>query len=158
MKTGAEAVLALLPKVSTSSPRKTFAAIGRSLNKLGGSSGVLLSIMFTTISNGVAEDASWSREVLAPAFAAGVATIMNVGGAQPGMRTMVDVLHPISEAFAKGASGADLAATAKAKADATASIRTTAFGRSQYLNEATLEGSKDPGSVAAATVIASLAG
>merc|ERR1719158_2203982 len=49
MKQGAEMVLALLPQVSTSSPKSLLTAMGSRLDKLGGSSGVLLSIMFTTM-------------------------------------------------------------------------------------------------------------
>lgn len=157
MKLGAEMILALLPQVSTSRPKALFTAIGRNLDKLGGSSGVLLSIMFTTMAGVIGEDAKWTREDVGPAFADGVATIMRVGGAQPGMRTMVDVLHPVGEAVKSGSSGSEIAAIANAKADATAQIKNTNFGRSQYLNEESLAGFKDPGCVAASIVIAALA-
>jgi dihydroxyacetone kinase len=132
MKLGAESVLRLLGEVSTSSPKALFSAIGSNLDKLGGSSGVLLSIMFTTMAGSVAADAKWTKEAIAPAFALGVETIMGVGGAKPGMRTMIDVMHPVAEAMQAGISGADLAKLAQEKADATAMIKSTTVGRSMY--------------------------
>jgi len=157
MKQGAEMVLALLPEVSTSNPKALLTSMGGKLDKLGGSSGVLLSIMFTTMAGIIEADAKWSREALGPAFAEGVATIMRVGGAQPGMRTMIDVLQPVAEALKSGTAGAEIAKLAQEKADATAQIKATNFGRSQYLNEESLAGFKDPGCVAAAIVLAALA-
>jgi len=157
MKQGAEMVLSLLPEVSTSNPKALLTSIGSKLDKLGGSSGVLLSIMFTTMAGIVMGDAKWSREAIGPAFAEGVATIMRVGGAQPGMRTMIDVLQPVAEALKSGTAGAEIAKLAQEKADATAQIKATNFGRSQYLNEGSLDGVKDPGCVAAAIVVAALA-
>jgi len=157
MKQGAEMVVALLPEVSTSSPKALFTAMGGKLDKLGGSSGVLLSIMFTTMAGIVSAEDKWSRESIAPAFAEGVATIMRVGGAQPGMRTMIDVLQPTAEAVKSGTAGVEIAKLAQEKADATAQIKATNFGRSQYLNEESLAGFKDPGCVAAAKVVAALA-
>jgi len=157
MKRGAESVLEVLPKMSTQSPKKTFAAIGRALNGLGGSSGVLLSVMFTTMAGSMSEDAKFTREAIGPAFVEGVETLMRVGGAQPGMRTMVDVLCPVAEGLKGGTGDADLVALAKEKAEATANIKSTNFGRSQYLNEDSLQGFKDPGCVAAALVVAAIA-
>lgn len=157
MKQGAEMVLALLPEVSTSSPKALLTAIGSRLDKLGGSSGVLLSIMFTTMAGTVGVDSKWNRETIGLAFFEGVATIMRVGGAEVGMRTMVDVLQPVSEAMRASASGADIVKLAQEKADATAQIKSTNFGRSQYLSEESLAGFKDPGCVAAAIVMKVLA-
>eukprot|EP00932_Pfiesteria_piscicida_P002557 SRR837773.12489.p2 GENE.SRR837773.12489~~SRR837773.12489.p2 ORF type:complete len:296 (+),score=128.55 SRR837773.12489:135-890(+) len=156
MKQGAESVLSVLGEVSSSSPKALFTAMGHRMDKLGGSSGVLLSIMFTTMAGRVAADAAWTRESIAPAYLAGVETIMNVGGAKPGMRTMIDVMHPVAEAFLAGAAAADIGKLAQEKADATADIKSTNFGRSMYLNEASLAGLKDPGCVAAAIVFKSL--
>lgn len=157
MKQGAEMVLALLPEVSTSSPKALLTAIGSRLDKLGGSSGVLLSIMFTTMAGTVGVDSKWNRETIGLAFFEGVATIMRVGGAEVGMRTMVDVLQPVSEAMRASASVADIVKLAQEKADATAQIKSTKFGRSQYLSEESLAGFKDPGCVAAAIVLKALA-
>lgn len=157
MKMGAEMVLELLPQVSTSNPKALLTAMGSKLDKLGGSSGVLLSIMFTTMAGLIGDDAVWSRDVVGPAFAEGVATIMRVGGAEVGSRTMIDVLRPVSEALTSGTSGSEIAELAKQKADATANVKATNFGRSQYLNEETLMGIKDPGCVASAIVIAAIA-
>eukprot|EP00928_Gymnodinium_smaydae_P006055 TRINITY_DN12106_c0_g1_i3.p1 TRINITY_DN12106_c0_g1~~TRINITY_DN12106_c0_g1_i3.p1 ORF type:complete len:139 (+),score=21.21 TRINITY_DN12106_c0_g1_i3:95-511(+) len=84
-------------------------------------------------------------------------TMMRVGGAEPGMRTMIDVLLPVSEALLAGKSNGEICAIAKEKADATAQITSTNFGRSQYLNEESLAGTKDPGCAAAALAIGAIA-
>lgn len=157
MKEGAELVLGLLGKVSTKSPKTTMTAIGRKLNGVGGSSGVLLSVMFTTLAGSLKEDDTWTKEAIAPGFVDGVATLMRVGGAKVGMRTMVDVLQPVSEAWANGTSTADVVALAQKMADDTAKISSTNFGRSQYLNAETLKGEKDPGAIAASMVVAQIA-
>jgi len=157
MAEGAKLILALLGKVSTKSPKTTMTAIGRALNGVGGSSGVLLSIMFTTIAGTLPEDATWSRAAIAPGFAEGVASLMRVGGAEVGMRTMVDVLKPVSDAYAKDDSLADIVALGKSMADETANISSTNFGRSQYLNARDLKGQKDPGAIAASMVVEMLA-
>lgn len=156
MKIGAEAIMAVLGKVSTANPKATLAAFGRQLSSLGGSSGVLLSIMFT-MAGVLTDDAGWSRAGLGPAFAEGVATIMRVGGARLGMRTMVDVLHPVSEAMVSGAEADMISTIAQERADASALVDSTDCGRSQYLNSTSLKGIKDPGCVAAAMVIRALA-
>lgn len=158
MKVGAELVLGILGKVSTKSPKTTMTAIGRELNKVGGSSGVLLSVMFTTMAGSLGEDAQWTREFIGPAFLTGVQTLMRVGGAKVGMRTMVDVLCPVSEAFAKETSIDAIVDMASKAADNTANIHSTNFGRSQYLNADTLKGEKDPGAIAAFMVVAKIAG
>lgn len=157
MKAGAEMVLAILNEpVSTASPKKLFTAIGGKFDKLGGSSGVLLSIMLTTMAGELGEDAKFTRATLAPAFEKGVATLMHIGGAKPGMRTMVDVLEPVSKALASS-TGAEIKALAKEKADATAHVKSTTCGRSMYLNEDSLAGIKDPGALAMALVVEELA-
>jgi len=157
MKEGAELVAALLGKVSSNSPKMFLTAVGRALNSVGGSSGVLLSIMFTTMAGTLEEGATWDRASISPAFAQGVATLMQVGGAKVGMRTMVDVLQPVSEAMVQGSSLDEIVKLAKDKADNTANIASTNFGRSQYLNAETLKGEKDPGAIAASMVVAKIA-
>lgn len=157
MKQSAESVLSVLGEVSSSSPAALFTAMGSRMDKVGGSSGVLLSIMFTTMAGVLAAEAKWTRESLAPAFVKGVESVMSVGGAKPGMRTMIDVLYPVAEAFKTSMPSAEIAMLANEKADATANIKSTSFGRSMYLNEETLAGLKDPGCVAAAIAIGALA-
>eukprot|EP00932_Pfiesteria_piscicida_P022742 SRR837773.9491.p1 GENE.SRR837773.9491~~SRR837773.9491.p1 ORF type:complete len:462 (-),score=112.12 SRR837773.9491:101-1453(-) len=159
MKKGAQKVIDILTQpVSTDRPKPFLTAIGGQLDKLGGSSGVLLSIMFTQMAGCIEDDAPWTSKALAEAFVKGVDQLMTVGGARPGMRTMVDVLEPVAKAMAAGKPPSEWAALAQEKADATAGILSTSFGRSMYLNEDSLRGVKDPGCIAAALVFASLAG
>ena len=81
------------------------------------------------------------------------------GGAAPGMRTMLDALHPAREVLAAGGAAAGLAAVAKAAADgADATAKMTALaGRSNYVPAATLDGVPDPGAKAVAIVLQALA-
>ncbi|UPW18070.1 dihydroxyacetone kinase subunit DhaK [Agarivorans sp. TSD2052] len=117
--------------------------IGEKLSKsMGGSSGVLLSIFFTTASRHYS-----IRNCLVSAFQAGLATMMEYGGAKVGDRTMIDALYPALEAWKeKGFSAAVLAAANGA--EGTVDMTKAKAGRSSYLSTASLIGTKDPGSYA----------
>ncbi|GAD87985.1 putative dihydroxyacetone kinase [Vibrio halioticoli NBRC 102217] len=113
---------------------------------MGGSSGVLLSILFTA--SGRDYDLNGS---LPKALQAGLAQMMAYGGAKPGDRTMIDALHPALEAWAEQGFVQAIAA-AKAGAEATAKMTNAKAGRSSYLNSDSLSGTKDPGAFAVETV------
>ncbi len=94
--------------------------------------------------------ADWAR-----AFAAAVESVGELGGAQPGDRTMLDALRPAVDALAAGlaagkppqAAWADAVAAAEAGADATTRMRPR-VGRAAYLGERAI-GTPDAGAVAA---------
>ncbi|WP_117235586.1 dihydroxyacetone kinase subunit DhaK [Vibrio maerlii] len=113
---------------------------------MGGSSGVLLSIMFTAAGRDYEQNGS-----LAQALQAGLGQMMAYGGAKPGDRTMIDALHPALEAWAAEGFVAAIAA-AKAGAESTVEMTNANAGRSSYLNSDSLSGTKDPGAFAVETV------
>ena len=113
---------------------------------MGGSSGVLLSIMFTAAGRDYEQHGS-----LAQALQAGLGQMMAYGGAKPGDRTMIDALHPALEAWAAEGFVAAIAA-AKAGAESTVEMTNANAGRSSYLNSDSLSGTKDPGAFAVETV------
>lgn len=116
---------------------------------MGGSSGVLLSILFAAAGS-VGDDAP-----LADALAAGAHAVQIHGGASEGDRTMLDALLPAIRALRQG--GVPAAAdAARAGADATAAMETARAGRAAYVGAQHLRGVRDPGAEAVAVVFASL--
>ncbi|MEZ8988286.1 DAK2 domain-containing protein [Vibrio breoganii] len=113
---------------------------------MGGSSGVLLSIMFTAAGRDYEHSDS-----LPKALQAGLGQMMAYGGAKPGDRTMIDALHPALEAWVQDGFVAAIDA-AKAGAEATVDMTDAKAGRSSYLNSDSLSGTKDPGAFAIETV------
>jgi dihydroxyacetone kinase len=119
---------------------------------MGGSSGVLMSIMFTAAGQKLEEG-----EPLAKALSWGLDRMQHYGGAQPGHRTMIDALHPAFEALVAGKDLKKVAAAAKKGSDSTAKMSSAKAGRSSYLNKDSLNGVKDPGAYAVEQVFAELA-
>lgn len=117
---------------------------------MGGSSGVLLSIMFTAAGRDYE-----TRQSLANAFQVGLRQMMEYGGAKPGDRTMIDALYPAFEAWAEYGL-AEAADAAKAGAESTLAMTSANAGRSSYLNSDSLSGTKDPGAFAVETVFTRL--
>lgn len=115
---------------------------------MGGSSGVLLSILFTA----AGRDFEINRS-LPGALQAGLKQMMAYGGARPGDRTMIDALHPALEAWVKIDFSAAIEA-AKSGAESTVAMTSANAGRSSYLNSDSLSGTKDPGAYAIETVFA----
>ncbi|MBV4368484.1 dihydroxyacetone kinase subunit DhaK [Erwinia phyllosphaerae] len=119
---------------------------------MGGSSGVLMSIMFTSAGQKLEEG-----EKLAAALSYGLERMQHYGGARPGDRTMIDALDPAFSELAAGKSLNDAAAAAKEGAEKTAQMGKANAGRSSYLNQESLNGVKDPGAYAVEQVFARLA-
>ncbi|WP_338558853.1 dihydroxyacetone kinase subunit DhaK [Erwinia sp. E_sp_B04_7] len=119
---------------------------------MGGSSGVLMSIMFTAAGQKLEEG-----KPLAEALSWGLDRMQHYGGAQPGDRTMIDALHPAFAALVAGKDLTAVAAAAKQGADETATMTSAKAGRSSYLNQESLNGVKDPGAYAVEQVFARLA-
>ncbi|WEM44844.1 dihydroxyacetone kinase subunit DhaK (plasmid) [Photobacterium sp. DA100] len=113
---------------------------------MGGSSGVLLSIMLTAAGRDFEQNGS-----LAKALQEGLGQMMAYGGAKPGDRTMIDALHPALEAWVNQGFNAAIDA-AKAGAEATVNMSSAKAGRSSYLNSDSLSGTKDPGAYAVESV------
>jgi len=135
-------------------PEALLPVVGEKLaTVMGGSSGVLMSIMFTAAGQQLAQGAS-----LAQAFTAGLERMQHYGGAQVGDRTMIDALQPAFAALLNGDGLTAAATAAKKGADSTSTMRSARAGRSSYLNQESLDGVKDPGACAVEKVFAALAG
>lgn len=150
---GARGILAkldakALPLQDTASLLQVIADELRSV--MGGSSGVLLSILLTAAGREYAQSSS-----LVAALQEGAAQMMKYGGAQLGDRTLLDALLPALDAWSKHDFNAGVVA-AKEGAEATASMQTAKAGRASYLNAKQLEGTKDPGAFAVEVVFAGL--
>lgn len=119
---------------------------------MGGSSGVLMAILFSSAGASAAGGAG-----LASAFVAGLERLQFYGGANVGDRTSVDALFPALKSLAAGQSLASAAKLARKGADSTAKMKTARAGRSSYVSARNLKGHKDPGAEAVAIALESLA-
>lgn len=137
-------------RLDTAHPRALLAGIGQCLARdMGGSSGVLLSILFTAAA---ADEKADPGERLA----AGIERLQLYGGASAGDRTMLDALLPAAEALQRGQDWGAAARAARQGADATAQMTQARAGRSAYVPSESLDGVVDPGAEAVARVFAAL--
>ena len=149
---GARAVLERLAqdRLPTGDHAALFRGLGTLLARaMGGSSGVLCSILFTAMGTALASGAS-----LADALGAGLERMQHYGGAHVGDRTMLDALVPAAAALPRGIAAA--AAAARSGADGTATMTHAGAGRSSYVPAAALQGTVDPGAEAVARAFAVL--
>lgn len=154
MVRAAEAIRAL-PDAAWANPAKALAAVGDALRRaIGGSSGPFYATALLRASRRLAGEAVPTPAAWAEAFTVAVQAIADLGGARPGDRTMLDALHPATEAFAAAvASGKSPAeawgvcvAAAAAGTDATARMLPR-LGRASYLGERAI-GLPDAGAAA----------
>lgn len=143
---GASAVLEELDRdrLSTGTPRllvEELAAIAA--REMGGSSGVLVSILLTATARGLA-----AGDELAVALGKGLDSVRSHGGADVGHRTFVDALAPALDALPDGVEAG--ARAARDGADATGDMGRAQAGRASYVREDALEGVLDPGAEAVA--------
>jgi len=151
LATASRALLDALERLPQADITQLYRAIGQELSQaMGGSSGVLLAIFFAA-----AGDASANGEDMLGSLKAGLARIQEVGGAQPGDRTMIDALAPALESFPQGLPAA--ARAAREGADTTAKIGRARAGRASYIGEDKLVGHNDPGAEAVARLLEHLA-
>lgn len=151
LATAARALKGALDRMPLADLTQLYRAIGTELSQtMGGSSGVLLAIFFSA-----AGDASAQGRDLKDALLAGLDRVRQVGGANPGDRTMIDALHPALADFDQGLAAA--AKAARAGADATSRMTRARAGRSAYLSAASLAGHNDPGAEAVALLFEALA-
>jgi dihydroxyacetone kinase len=145
------ALIAALDRLPLADPTQLYRAIGMELSQtMGGSSGVLLAIFFAAAGDASASGKSWIG-----ALSAGLDRVMQVGGAEPGHRTMIDALAPALVALPEGVRAA--AKAARAGADATARMTRAKAGRASYLSSDKLAGHVDPGAEGVARLFEHLA-
>lgn len=138
LSTGEDAILA----------RELAALIEQSM---GGSSGVLLSILFTTAATALEQGSSWPA-----AWTAGIARMQHYGGARLGDRTMLDALIPAVQALTDDRP-AQAAQAAREGAERTAGMDQARSGRSAAVPSEALAGVVDPGAEAVARAFAAWA-
>ncbi len=147
----ARALIAALDRLPLADPTQLYRAVGNELSQtMGGSSGVLLAIFFAAAGDAAASGRDWIG-----ALSAGLERVMQVGGAAPGHRTMIDALAPALAALPQGLPAA--AAAARAGADATAGMVRAKAGRASYLSSDRLSGFNDPGAEGVARLFEDLA-
>jgi ATP-dependent dihydroxyacetone kinase len=144
LATAARALDSALDRLPLADLTQLYRAIGTELSQtMGGSSGVLLAIFFTAAGDASASGRDWIESL-----SAGLQRIRQVGGAEPGDRTMIDALVPALDALPSGLKPA--AQAARKGADYTGTIRKAKAGRASYINEERLSGVNDPGAEAVA--------
>lgn len=150
LATAARALKGSMDRMPLADLTQLMPALGNELSQtMGGSSGVILAIFFNA-----AGDACARGLPLHSALAQGLDRVCQVGGAEPGDRTMVDALQPALQALPDGLNLA--AQAARRGADATASITRAKAGRAAYVPEGNLSGHNDPGAEAVARVFEAL--
>jgi dihydroxyacetone kinase len=160
MARGAKEILQRLEsqQLRVDHPFKLFMDLADAVSaSMGGTSGILLELMFRKASTTCASGDGVTSKQLAEAFEAGIGAVSLYGGAREGSRTMLDALFPGSSAMFDG-SDVNVAAAAKAArqgADNTAKMKHADAGRSNYVSD--LKGTPDPGAVAVAVVLEAVA-
>ncbi|MBD3544121.1 dihydroxyacetone kinase subunit DhaL [Streptomyces sp. JV180] len=154
LQRGFAAVKAVLEKDAPATPGALLALAGRQLiSTVGGASGPLYGTLLRRTGKALGDEAEVTQEQFAQAFAAGVAAVGQLGGAQAGDKTMLDALLPAAEALALSFDAA--ADAARAGAEATVPMRARK-GRASYLGERSI-GHQDPGATSAALLVDALA-
>ncbi|MEU0673916.1 dihydroxyacetone kinase subunit DhaL [Streptomyces sp. NPDC006172] len=154
LQRGFTAVAAALEKEAPAAPGAVLVLAGRQLiSTVGGASGPLYGTLLRRTGKALGDAAEVSEEQLARALREGVDAVMQLGGAAPGDKTMIDALTPALEALGDGFEAARAAAERGAEATTPLQARK---GRASYLGERSI-GHQDPGATSAALLIAALA-
>ena len=151
LASAATALIGAMDSLPLADHTQLLRAIGLELSQtMGGSSGILLPIFFAA-----AGDASSSGRSLREALQDGLDRMREIGGANPGDRTMIDALLPALDALKDGLKEAAFAA--RKGAEYTATLTTAKAGRATYINAEQLKGHVDPGAEAVARLFEALA-
>ncbi|GKQ41824.1 dihydroxyacetone kinase subunit DhaL [Streptomyces sp. A012304] len=153
LQRGFNAVTATLEKEAPATPGAVLTLAGRQLiSTVGGASGPLYGTLLRRTGKALGDAAEVSEEQFAEALRAGVDAVMQLGGAAPGDKTMIDALVPAVDALGDGFAAARAAAEKGAVATTPLQARK---GRASYLGERSV-GHQDPGATSAALLVAGL--
>ncbi|MBC6417087.1 MAG: dihydroxyacetone kinase subunit L [Rhodospirillales bacterium] len=142
MKRGTGAVRAAAAELAAKPVGEAVKAVGMQLvMKVGGASGPLYGTLLMTL--GKLWPDPLDRAGLATAVASALEAVKARGKSEPGQKTMLDVLFPVSEALAAGKSPAAIKAVAAEAAEATVPLQAVR-GRASFLGERSA-GHMDPG-------------
>jgi dihydroxyacetone kinase-like protein len=154
LKRGFEAVRAEAADIAAKRLPDAVKAVGTKLvMKVGGASGPLFGTLFMTLGKELPDHPD--RAAFAAALAKAVAAVGERGKSQVGQKTMLDVLHPISEALAAGKSGDEIVAIADAAVAATAPMKAIR-GRAAFLGDRSI-GHIDAGARSSALIARAVA-
>eukprot|EP00529_Nitzschia_sp_RCC80_P013560 CAMPEP_0113496430 /NCGR_PEP_ID=MMETSP0014_2-20120614/30117_1 /TAXON_ID=2857 /ORGANISM="Nitzschia sp." /LENGTH=585 /DNA_ID=CAMNT_0000390351 /DNA_START=94 /DNA_END=1847 /DNA_ORIENTATION=- /assembly_acc=CAM_ASM_000159 len=116
-------------KISTDHPVVLFSNIADAISdSMGGTSGVLLELMFRKMSSTLSGFDNIGPSEMAKAFNAGVDGVQLYGGATKGSRTMLDALIPAAETLLATGSLYEASSKAKWGADGTADMKSAEAG------------------------------
>jgi dihydroxyacetone kinase-like protein len=154
MRRGFEAVMAERDTTAAKPLPDALKAIGMTLvMKVGGASGPLYGTLFLTMGKELTPGATLADAVRA--FGAAIDAVKARGKAEPGQKTMLDVLVPVHAALAADPR-ADVAAVAAEAAEATIPMKAIR-GRASFLGDRSI-GHMDPGARSSSLIIAAVAG
>ncbi|WP_182418808.1 dihydroxyacetone kinase subunit DhaK [Bartonella sp. HY038] len=153
LSTAAKSIKDMKDQLATGNPTRFLKQIGeRLMRSAGGSSGVLLAILFTSAAHNYNEQQGWAE-----ALNIGLQKMMEYGGAKSGDRTMIDALQPAFNVLIAGGNLQEAAKAAREGADETGKMLTAHAGRASYVSANQLENVKDPGAEMAARIFEALA-
>ncbi|MFC9912388.1 dihydroxyacetone kinase subunit DhaL [Streptomyces sp. NPDC059862] len=153
LQRGFTAVIAALEKEAPDTPGAILMLAGRQLiSTVGGASGPLYGTLLRRTGKALGDAVEVGEEQLAEALRAGVDAVMQLGGAAPGDKTMIDALVPAVDALGDSFGAARAAAEQGALATTPLQARK---GRASYLGERSI-GHQDPGATSSALLIAGL--
>ncbi|CAL9360621.1 dihydroxyacetone kinase subunit DhaL [Streptomyces sp. enrichment culture] len=153
LQRGFRAVAAALDKEAPGTPGAVLILAGRQLiSTVGGASGPLYGTLLRRTGKALGDAPEVGEKEFADALRAGVDAVMQLGGAAPGDKTMIDALVPAVEALGESFAAARTAAERGAEATTPLQARK---GRASYLGERSI-GHQDPGATSAALLIAGL--
>jgi len=159
MARGTAAVAALDPAAFGSARDYAKRAAMTLVSTVGGAAGALYGTFLLRLAAALPDDGPMGRNQWAAVLRAGVAGLIERGRAEPGDKTLVDVLTPalaaLEAAPAASSGWPEAAAAAAAARDATADLAARR-GRASYLGERS-RGTVDPGAASAAMLVASAA-
>ena len=156
MKRGFEAVAAEAANLTAKPWPEFLKAVGMTLvMKVGGASGPLFGTLFMTLGKELPPEPTTADVV--KAFRAAIVAVQARGKAEPGQKTMLDVLIPVAEQLEAGNLDLDaMAAKGHEAAEATKPIKAIR-GRASFLGDRSI-GHMDPGSRSSALLIETVAG
>ncbi|MEV0224414.1 dihydroxyacetone kinase subunit DhaL [Streptomyces sp. NPDC050704] len=154
LQRGFTAVVATLEKEAPDTPGAVLMLAGRQLiSTVGGASGPLYGTLLRRTGKALGDAAEVGEQELTDALRTGVDAVMQLGGAAPGDKTMIDALVPAVDALGESFAAARAAAEGGALATTPLQARK---GRASYLGERSI-GHQDPGATSSALLVAALA-
>ena len=152
MKAGAEGILSDINNYNIEDSAILCAAIADTISKsMGGTSGALLELALRAMAVQLSNGENWIN-----AITSGVNAMKFYGGADIGMRTMLDALIPAINELNNNNNINSAAKAAMNGAESTKTMNSLA-GRSNYIDKAKLDGVSDPGAYAMAIVFTTAA-